>query len=184
MARIKDLFEAFRDNELPMDGGYILSDFYDEHTSYTRYEVISYSNVKDIYMTEEGITFQADGRKIFVLVEPVNYSQRHIEPCYRDDAHRVPYRFKEMELYTSKRQDKIMIAKEPIETYTAFTVLNETGLNNSYLCYAEDDLVDTIEKFFFSALWKNSNVPRSDSKKASELLRPVTEKLIIPTGLI
>lgn len=180
MATIKDLFSAYRDSELPLDGGYILTSLYDQNSSYTRYEVIAYNNVKDIYLTDEGLVFKADGRKIYVLVEPVSFTQKQTDPCYRDDAHKIPYRFKELDEYRTKRQDRIYIAKEPVETYTAFTVLNESGLNNSYVCYPSDDISVLIDKFFQKVLVQNSNVPRSDAKRASELIVAVFKKLEIP----
>ncbi len=180
MATIKDLFSAYKDSELPMDGGYIITSFFDQNTSYTRYEVIAYNNVKDIYITDDGIVFKADGRKIYVLVEPLSYTMKQTDPCYRDDAHKIPYRFKELSEYRTKRQDRIYIAKEPVETYTAFTVLNESGMNHSYVCYPTDDITVLIDKFFQKALYQNSNVPRSDAKKVSETIVNVFKKLEIP----
>ena len=46
-----DLFEAYAQNKLPMDEGYIVSSFFKEDSAYSVYEIISYSTVKDIYMT-------------------------------------------------------------------------------------------------------------------------------------
>lgn len=180
MATIKDLFSAYKESELPMEGGYIVTSFFDQNSSYTRYEVIAYNNVKDIYLTDEGIVFKADGRKIYVLVEPLSYISKQTDPCYRDDAHKIPYRFKELDEYRTKRQDRIFIAKEPVETYTAFTVLNETGLNHSYVVYPTDDAPDLIDRFFQKALYQNSNVPRSDSKSASQMITAVFRKLQLP----
>ena len=91
MAKIIDLFEAYTGSELPKDGGFIITELLDDGSRYARYEVISYGNVKDIYQNEEGILFQADGRKLFVLFEPLNYSAKHVEPAYRDESHRIPY---------------------------------------------------------------------------------------------
>lgn len=178
--RIKDLFTAYKESELPMSGGYIITSFFDQNTNYTRYEVIAYNNVKDIYGTEEGIVFKADGRKIYVLVEPVSYTHKAMDPCYRDDAHKIPYRFKELDEFRTKRQDRIYIAKEPVETYTAFTILNETGMNNSYICNPVEDISTLINKYFQQALYQNSNVPRADAKTASEIIVKVFEKLRLP----
>lgn len=180
MATIKDLFSAYKESALPMDGGYIITSFFDQNTSYTRYEVIAYNNVKDIYITDEGIVFKADGRKIYVLVEPLSYTMKQTDPCYRDDSHKIPYRFKELDEYRTKRQDRLYVAKEPVETYTAFTVLNETGLNHSYVVYPTADASDLIDRFFQKSLYQNSNVPRSDAKKASEMIVAVFKKLLLP----
>lgn len=180
MATIKDLFSAYKDSELPMDGGYIITSFFDQNTSYTRYEIIAYNNVKDIYPVDEGMVFKADGRKIYILVEPLSYIQKQMEPCYRDDAHKIPYRFKELDEFRTKRQDRVYVAKEPVETYTAFTILNETGLNHSYIVFPSEDASQLINKFFQKSLYQNSNVPRSDAKSISQTIEDLFKKLEIP----
>ena len=82
-AKALELFKAYADSQLPSEGGYIVSSFLDENSSYARYEVVAYSGVKSIYLTEEGLTFQTDGNKLFVLAEPASYSQKHQEPFRR-----------------------------------------------------------------------------------------------------
>jgi hypothetical protein len=182
MARIKDLFDAYKNGELPSEGGYIISNFFDDHSQYSRFEMISYGNVKDIYLTDEGITFQADGLKMFFLVEPASYPQKHTEPCYRDDRHKIPYRFKEVETYVTKRQDRIMVGKEPVETYTSFTVLNQTGLNQSFIVFKEEGIEASLNNYFQQVLWKNVNIPRSDAQKATEMIGTIIPKVINPFG--
>jgi hypothetical protein len=41
-ARALELFKAYSDGQLPSDGGYIVSSFLDENSSYARYEVVAY----------------------------------------------------------------------------------------------------------------------------------------------
>ena len=180
MAKIMDLFEAYTNGELPREGGFIITEHLDDSSRYARYEVISYGNVKDIYMIEEGIMFQADGRKIFVLFEPLNYSSKHVEPAYRDDAHRIPYRLKELEIMATKRQEKIMVAKEPVETYTSFTVANETGLTTSYIVYKDESTERTILGFFEQSFWKTLNTTRTDARTACDLISTPLKLLLVP----
>ncbi|QEN07819.1 transposase [Oceanispirochaeta crateris] len=180
MAKILDLFEAYESGDLPNEGGYIISNFFMGNSSYSRIEMVSYGNVKDIYRNDEGITFQADGLKMFVLVEPPSYSNKHIEPCYRDDAHKIPYRFKEVETYTTKRQEKIMVGKEPIETYTAFTIMNETGVNQSFIVHKSDGILKSLMNYYNQVLWKNINIGRTDANKASEMIGAVLPSIINP----
>jgi len=182
MAKILDLFEAYETGQLPNEGGYIISNFFNTNSSYSRFEMISYGNVKDIYRNDEGITFQADGLKMFVLVEPPSYSNKHIEPCYRDDAHKIPYRFKEVETYTTKRQAKIMVGKEPIETYTSFTIMNETGVNQSFIVHKSEGIVQSLINYFNQVMWKNVNIGRSDSQKAADMIGTVLPAIINPFG--
>lgn len=182
MAKVDDLFTAYNNNELPTDGGYIVSTFFDDTSTYTKYEVTSYNNVKDIYPNEEGIVFQADGYKIFVLVEPANYSSKHIEPAYRDAFHKIPYRTKELDVYTSKRQDRIMIGKEPVVTYTSFTVLKSRGNNFSYIMHRTDDLLPAVKNFFVKSMWKDARVPRADAEKVADAVVASFRRIMDPEG--
>lgn len=179
MATIKELFGAYNKGELPTQGGYIVSSFFDDSSTYTKYEVTSYNNVKDIFVNEEGITFQADGMKIFVLVEPANYAKKHIEPTYRDSFHSIPYRVKEVETFTSRRQDTIMVGKEPVMSFGSFTVLKSVGNNFSYVFYMGDDIEDSIEKFFADSIWKDARVPKGDAQNAAKTIRDKFAQIVI-----
>lgn len=183
MAKIMDIYDAYRGNELPRDKGFIITEFLDESTRYSHYEVISYGNVKDIYMVDEGLMFQADGKKLYVLFEPLSYNAKHLEPAHRDDAHRIPLRIKELEIYSTKRQEKIMIAKEPVMTYTSFTVAKRTGLHSSYVVYNDESSLRTILGFFEQTFWKTLNTTRIDAKNACGLIEPPMRKLMVPEGL-
>ena len=170
MAVVKELFEAYKNGELPSDGGYIISVYYDDNSTYTKYEITSYNNVKSIYAGEDGLTFQADGKKMFILAEPVNYPKKHTEPAYRDDAHKIPYHFKEIQKFVTRRHDNIMIGKQPVISYGSFTILKPAGNNRSYLFFPTDDLPEAIEKYFKETLWKDANVPKIDAEKISEMI--------------
>ncbi len=181
MASIMNLFEAFTQDKLPREGGFIITEHLDENSRYARYEVISYGNVKSIHRVElDGLIFQADGRKIYVLFEPLNYSAKHVEPAYRDEAHRIPYRLKELEILPTKRHEKIMVAKEPVETFTSFTIANETGLNTSYIVTKDDSAAETILGFFEQSFWKTLNTSRTDARNACELLEHPLEMMLKP----
>jgi hypothetical protein len=180
VAVVNELFVAYQNRALPTGGGYVVSSFFDANSTYSRYEVISYGNVKDIYVTEGGLVFQADGLKIFVLVEPANYSSKHTEPAYRDADHRIPYRFSELNVYTSARQDKVCIGKKPVITYTSFTVLRSEGQNYSYIFSRTDDLMPAMEKFFAESLWKEARLPKSDAMKAAKHVAVAFEQILNP----
>lgn len=163
-----DLFQAYSQEKLPKEGGYIVSSFFDSRTTYSIYEIIAYSGVKSIYLTEEGLTFQTDGNKLFVLVEPASYAQKFVEPFRRDTAHQIPQRFNELEIYTAKNQTKVMVSKQPIVSYGSFTVLKPRGINFSLLFYPDDKIMDTLGFFFTETLNREAGVPKSDAKLASK----------------
>jgi hypothetical protein len=180
MAEIKDLFKAYMANELPTEGGLIVTSLFDEETTYTKYEITSYNNVKDIYRNDEGIVFQADGYKQFVIVEPASYNKKHMEPAMRDGGHAIPYRFKEVDTYVTRRQDKIMVGKEPVVTYTSFTILQPRGENFAYIVFRTDDLLQAVEAFFAKSMWQDARVPKIDAEKVGKAIAQTLKKIVEP----
>jgi hypothetical protein len=75
-----ELFKAYSEGQLPSEGGYIVSSFLDENSPYARYEVVAYNGVKSIYLTAEGLKFQTDGNKLFILSQPPSYSPTPTRP--------------------------------------------------------------------------------------------------------
>jgi hypothetical protein len=72
-AKAMDLFEAYTQSKLPMDEGYIVSSFFKQESAYSIYEIMSYSAVKDCFVSGDSITLQTNGKKLYVLVEPATY---------------------------------------------------------------------------------------------------------------
>ena len=171
-----DLFEAYAQDKLPKDQAYIVSSFIDGNTGYSIYEVISYSGVKAIYPEGEGLTFQSSGKKMHILIEPASYSHKAIEPYLRDKSDQIPLRFNELNVFTSKNQNKIYMAKKPIESLSSFTVTKPTGLNISFVFYNNDDVYDTLDKFFEQSYNKDAGIPQADSKKVAKETATVIEK--------
>lgn len=165
-----DLFQAYSQGKLPKDGGYIVSSFFDENSTYSIYEIVAYSGVKSILLTENGLTFQTDGNKLFVLVEPPTYAKKFVEPVSRDKNEQIPHRFKELEIYTAKNQTKIMVSKKPIITYSSFTILKPTGINFALIFFNLPDVNNTIEFFFQQTLSKEAGVATIDAKKAAKIV--------------
>ncbi|MCK5198999.1 MAG: hypothetical protein KAR21_11645 [Spirochaetales bacterium] len=162
-----DLFQAFKDGKLPTEDGYIVSSFFSEISKYSIYEIVAYNGVKSIYATEEGLTFQTDGNKLFVLVEPATYPKKYEEPYLRDQKHQVAQRFSELEIFTAGNQTKVMVSKKAVITYSAFTILNPTGVNFSLVFYNLPDVLETLTAFFNQTLNKEAGVPKSDARKAT-----------------
>lgn len=166
--RAMDLFEAYKQNELPMDEGYIISSFFKNESTYSRYEIVSYSTVKDIYLTGEGLNFQTNGKKLFLLVEPSTYPHKSVEPVFRDKEFQAPLRFKESTVITAKNQSNIIFSKYPQESITSFTVIKPAGINFSFLFYARPDVFQSIEKFFEKTLNQEAVIPVADAKKIAK----------------
>jgi len=176
-----DLFKAYSESQLPTDGGYIVSSFLDENSSYARYEIVAYSGVKSIVLTAEGLTFQTDGSKLFVLAEPASYAQKHLEPFRRSEKDQIPHRFSELEILTTRNQTKVMVSKAPQMTYGSFTILKPSGINFSFIFYNQPDVLDTIAKFFAATLNKEAGVPKTEAEKASRIVTAGLKKFNVWT---
>jgi hypothetical protein len=178
-AKALDLFQAYDENKLPKEGGYIVSSFFSQNSTYSQYEVVAYNGVKNIHLSEEGLTFQTDGNKLFVLVEPSQYPHKYVEPFRRSSSEQIPHRFSELNIIISKNQSRVMISKEAIITYSSFTILRPTGMNFSLLFYNLDDVMESLEFFFTQTLNKEAKVPQSDSKKASKQIIETVKRFTI-----
>lgn len=165
-----DLFDAYTKNKLPSDLGFIVSSFFSSNTAYSRYEVVSYNNVKSIYPAEEGLTFQTDGKKLHILVEPANYPKKGEEPFVRSSDEQIPHRFSELDVHTCKNQTKIYTGKDAVMSYTSFTIMKPTGLNFAFVFYSLPDVYDSLALFFEKTLNKEAGVPLSDAKKVAKAL--------------
>jgi hypothetical protein len=174
-----ELFKAYADAQLPSEGGYIVSSFLDEHSSYARYEVVAYNGVKSIYLTEDGLTFQTDGNKLFVLSEPASYAQKPLEPFRRPVRDQIPQRFAELDILTTRNQTKVMVSKNPLMTYGSFTILKPSGINFSFIFYNHPDVFETVAKFFAATLNKEAAVPKAEAEKASKLVIEGLKKFTI-----
>jgi hypothetical protein len=174
-----DLFDAYAKNALPKDLGYIVSSSFSTHSVYSHYEIVSYNNVKSIYPSEEGLTFQTDGKKLFVLVEPANYPNKAMEPYVRSTAEKIPLRFSELDSHTCKNQTRVYWGKDAVMSYGAFTVARPAGINFSFCFYNLPDMHQSLQLFFEKTLSKECSVPMADAKKiAAAVATAVKTKMV------
>jgi hypothetical protein len=174
-----ELFKAYAAEQLPSEGGYIVSSFFQPTSAYSKYEIVAYNTVKAIYPTAEGLTFQADGNKLFVLCEPPDYTSKHMEPYTRESEFQIPHRFREVETITAKNQTRVMVSREPVLTYTSFTIIRPTGMNFALIFYNRPDVLESIQQFFQKTLTGEAAVPNPDAAKAATLIVAGLQKFTI-----
>ena len=161
-----------------MNGGFIVSAFFQEQSMYSKFELISYNNIKDMFLTDKGLSFQAEGQKIYWLIEPSNYPNKATDPPFREADEGIPYRFSEVEIITTKRSDRVFIGKKPIHSNTNFSISRSKGQNYSYVFFMTDDIRQTMENFFIKSLYDQAGVPRSDAKEVAKVLNRLFEELL------
>jgi len=163
MAKATSLIKAYLSNSIPSEGGFIISSFFDPDSAYAIYEITAFSNVKDIFRSPEGLVFKTDGNRMHILVEPATYSQRFAEPVLRETGKSIPYRFKELETITGKKQEKIMVAKEPMMLYSSFTILDSAGDNYSFLFFPTEDVYVAMKKFLADTLYNDCKITKEEA---------------------
>jgi len=176
--RAMDLFDAYAKQKLPMEQGYIVSSFFKDDSAYSIYEIVSYATLKDIYLTGSGLTFQTNGKKLFLFVEPENYAHKSVEPYCRERDFQVPLRFRDSNIITAKNHAKIIFSKEAQEALSAFTIVKPTGVNFAFLFYPLPDVFTSIELFFQQTLNKEAGIPLQDSKKAAKEFALLSSKVL------
>jgi len=172
----RNLFEAYTHGKLPFGQGYIIASFFSETSYYSIYEIVSYAGVKEIYLTDTGLQFVTGGKKLYVLVEPDTYQLKYQEPVSRAEGERIPKRFNELKTITAKNQTKIMISKEPIESYGSFTILKPTGVNFAVVFYKRPDVYDSLVDFFIETLNRQTNVPEHDARLSAQEITKTLKK--------
>lgn len=179
MAKAMSLQKAYQTNQVPFDGAFLISSFFRGQSYYSIYEVTAYKNVKDIFESPDGLTFKTDGNRTHLLIEPPSYSEKYTEPAMRTADSMIPYRFNECTMLTGKRQERIMIPKNPIMLYSSFTILNNDGDNYSFLFYPSPDVYLAIKKFFQDALYNDTGMRKDDCAKTSDALLETIKKFTI-----
>jgi hypothetical protein len=167
MAKATSLLKAYLSNSIPSHGAFIISSFFDPDSAYSIYEITAFGNVKDIFKTPEGLVFKTDGNRMHILVEPPTYSQRFSEPVHRETGKSIPYRFNECEIITGKKQEKIMVAKEPLMLYSSFTILDSSGDNFSFLFFPTEDVYLAMKKFIADTLYNDCNLTKDECMAAA-----------------
>ena len=167
MATATPLIKAYMTETIPSDGGFIITAFFKGGTNYAIYEITAYRNVKDIFRTEDGVTFKTDGNRTHILVEPASYTKKYMEPVNREEGDSIPYRFNEMTTITGPKSEKVMIPQKPIMLYSSFTILEQQSDYFSYLFNPTKDVYVAIKKFIADSLYNDCNLGLSTSKEAS-----------------
>ncbi len=174
-----DLFQAYGQNKLPGEGGYIVSSFLNESTRYSKYAIVCYGGARKVLLSDEGLTFQTDGNKLFVICEPPGYPHKSLEPYKRESHEHVPHHFSELEVVTSKNKVRVLVGKEPVSTYGSFTVARPGGIDFCFFFFNLKDVLSTIRSFFAATLSKEAGVPADDASKASLLIEKGLKKFTI-----
>jgi len=179
MAKAVSLIKAYLNEEIPSEGGFIITAFFDAGSVYTIYEVTAYRNVKDIFRTDEGVTFKTDGNRTHLLIEPPTFPKKHIDPVNRDDGQSIPYRHTELNKIKCKKNETAMVGMEPQLLYSSFTILEGKRDYFSFVFFPTKDVYVAIKKFMADSLYNDCNLSKNESMEISEALLETIKKFTI-----
>ncbi len=176
-----ELFSAFKHNRLPFEGGgYVLSIFYDNETNtmYTKYELIAYDNVKDISFRGNTLWFKSDGYKMHILLEPSTYSQRFQEPLLRDKEKSIPYKFKDLEIFTvGDKKHRVMVCKEPQFNISSFTVQQPEDHDLAIIFLPTESVFKDLREFMMKSIQRDIRARNQDARKVARFIIQTIQNL-------
>ena len=70
-----------------------------------------------------------------------------------------------------------MVSKEPMHSYSSFTVLKPTGVNFSLVFFPGDELPATIDFFFQNSLNREAGVPKADAVKVAKIILSIVPQM-------
>jgi hypothetical protein len=176
--KVLNLFDAYQQDKLPRDQGYIVSSFFKETSAYSVYEIVSYSGVKEIAYLGNGLQFTSNSKKIHILIEPPSYAEKHVDPVHRKAGENIPYRESELEIIKAIDQTRIMIAKEPLEVPSSFTILEPSGINFSVVFYNRPDIYESLAAFFTISMNRDRRIAQRDAYKAAQKIVQIVENVM------
>lgn len=164
------LFDAYTQNAMPKYGGYIVCVMFNDEEQYTIIEIVGYENLLDMYPSDNTLVFKTAGCKMYALVEKSNYSFKNVEPVHRANGFSIPYRFKELETFVTKKYQTIYVAKKPIIHPTSFNIIKPSGDNLAVLFYDVANVFENIQDFLINVIKAKNDIPTFDARKASEYI--------------
>ncbi len=162
-----DLFQAFSEGKLPMEGGFVVTSFFQDNSAYAKYEIVAYSNLQSLFLSDEGLIFRTDGHKLFALAEPADYEGKDLEPFSRDGQRQIPHSFSEVEQLPAGGGARILLSRQPVLAYSSFTVFRPTALNSSVLFYNLPAVLDTLTAYLQKTLTADARLPEPDAAAAA-----------------
>lgn len=166
-----ELFSAYRSGQVPPGGGYVVSSFMVDGSAYVRYEIVAYRRARGLRLSREGLTFAADGNRVFVLVESEAWPDKAAEPWQRGARHRIPHCFAELATVAVRNHSRIMVSRAPVVISAEFTIPCPAEIDFAFLFLPRPGALDTIHGFMAKTLQEECLIPAPEARRAAGLIR-------------
>lgn len=169
------MFKGLMDGAIPIGGGGLIFNVaFSPKFNYGVMEVVGFKNVKNVIQGSDGVTFQSDGYKIFVVYEPKTYTQRYMEPYLRTGIEQIPLRFNELKIIDLPSNDRVFVSAQPYVSHGSFTI--EAPEEGDFVYYLfENDKLDKNAEEFLAKILKDDFQVRASSLQ--EILPVFSENL-------
>lgn len=176
MAKATSLQKAYMNGAIPLNGGFIISSSFDPATAYAVYEITSYAVVEDVEKGPDELVFKTDGNRTHALLEPPAYPGRHVEPLSREKERAIPYRFSEIDIIECKKNERLMVPREPLNLHSSFTIRGNAGNNFCFVFYPTEDVYAAIKKFMADLFYNDCALSKDESVNGAGLLMNTIKK--------
>jgi hypothetical protein len=170
-----DLFHAYTQGKLKKEGGYIVACMHQEALASIKYEITGIKMIKSVSLSDEGLTIQADGEKLYIIIEPASYPAKETEPFLRSNAEFVPHRFDEVSSLILSDRTRVLISKEPVLVFGSFYIAKPLDRSFAFIFYHSDSTLSAIESFLEKTLLDES---RFSSADATSVVKRIIKGLV------
>jgi len=171
-----ELYKGLMEGAIPFgSGGYIINVRFQDNSDYTIFETIGFDNVKNIYQSDNSVTFQSDGYKIFITFEPKQYTKKYQEPYLRDSEDQIPLRWNEVDILDLPKKDRVFVSKEPYVSYGSFNIEVPEEGRFVYYIFQNDNIDDYACEFVTKILKDDFKLDANSIKDITTLYRATLE---------
>jgi len=158
-----DMFQAYTENKIPEDRGIIVQGFFEQDLPYFSFELTLYTGAKALYLGDEGITFQANALRFFVIVEPPGYSQKECAPPARTLKKPVPLHFNELTRHELPNGALIYDHPDPVRVYGLFFIDKPTGSDFVFIFPYSPDVFVVLSRFLEGTWREECGIPEKEA---------------------
>ena len=174
------LFEVLNEGTIPDgDTGMIATLRFLGETKYAVIEFTPYRTVRNMRPIEEeqGVSFRAEGEKIFVVYEPGDYVRKYDEPYLREPGEDFPLRFSELDVIMLPNNDRLLINRDSYLSSGSVTLQKPDRGDFAMYIFDRGNLVEHAKAFLDRVLHDDFAVPHEPRVQLLKRFQAHVERL-------
>lgn len=175
-----DLYQAYAENKIPQDQGIIFQASFDKNGMWIIFEYIVYSEITSLFLSDEGITFQASALKTVFLMESSDFPEKEIDPVYRIIHKNLPFRISDMDICGEESRSIIRYNKGPVRVYGLFSVEKSAGKDFSFVFTVNTESFFALHRLIKKTLEEECGVPSDTALSVAVKTITILKKTAVP----